>query len=219
MKGMLVVNTKAYLEGTGQKAIRLAQTCRKLSGEFSTEIILAVQPSDIPGVSGQVTTFAQHIDAVKPGSHTGHILPEAVRAAGARGTVINHSERRLSLKDIRDSIIFSGKAGLRTVCCVPRAGMVRDVAVMKPECIAIEPPELIGTGIPVSSAKPSVISSSVRLAKKVNPRVRVLCGAGISSREDVEKAIELGASGVLVASGVVKARSQEKTLKDLLRGF
>ncbi|MCK4714381.1 MAG: triose-phosphate isomerase, partial [Candidatus Aenigmarchaeota archaeon] len=205
MKELLVVNTKAYLEGTGQKALRLARICKRLSAGARAELILSVQPSDIPGVSGHVTTFAQHIDAIGPGSHTGHILPEAVKAAGAKGTLINHSERRLALPEIKERIMISRKTGLRVVCCVPRTGMVRDVARMNPDYIAIEPPELIGTGIPVSRARPGVITRSVGIAKKANSRVRVLCGAGISKCEDVEKALELGASGVLVASGIVKA--------------
>jgi triosephosphate isomerase len=219
MKGVLIVNTKAYLEGTGQKALRLARICKRLSAGARAELILSVQPSDIPGVSGQITTFAQHIDAIEPGSHTGHILPEAVKAAGAKGTLINHSERRLSLPEIKERIERSNSLKFTTVCCVPRPGMVRDVAMMKPDYIAIEPPELIGTGISVSRASPGVIIRSVEIARKNNPRVRVLCGAGISSSEDVEKALDLGASGVLVASGIVKAPDQERALKDLLRGF
>ena len=218
-KPLLVINTKAYLEGTGQRALMLARVCRRLSRKSMAEIILSVQPSDISSVSRYTTTFAQHIDAVGPGSHTGHILSESVKAAGAKGTLINHSERKLSLTDIRERIDRARGLRLTTVCCVPRTGMVRDVAKMRPDYIAIEPPELIGTGIPVSKARPGVITRSVEIARKANPSVKVLCGAGISSREDIEKSLELGASGVLVASGIVKARDQEKALKGLLRGF
>jgi triosephosphate isomerase len=219
MKQILLINTKAYKEGTGKRALRLAQTCKRLSRKTRAEIILSVQPSDIPVTSKHILTFAQHIDAVKPGSHTGHILPEAVKAAGARGTLINHSERRLTLKEIRERIERARELGMTTVVCVPRTSMVSNVASLKPDYIAIEPPELIGTGIPVSKAKPRVITEAVQLARKANPRVRVLCGAGISTDEDVSKALELGAHGVLLASSVVKSYKPENVIIKLLKGF
>jgi triosephosphate isomerase len=46
--------------------------------------------------------------------------------------------------------------------------------------------------------------------------VRVLAGAGISTGDCVKKAIELGADGVLLASGVVKAKNPEEVLFDLV---
>jgi len=78
--------------------------------------------------------------------------------------------------------------------------------------IAVEPPELIGTGISVSKAKPEVVSGSVELVKQINPDVIVLCGAGITTGEDVAAALRLGTEGVLVASGIVKAQNPYKVL-------
>ena len=54
----------------------------------------------------------------------------------------------------------------------------------------------------------------VRSIEKVNPKVKVLCGAGITSGEDVKKALELGTKGILVASGVVKAKNPRKVLEE-----
>jgi triosephosphate isomerase len=218
-KHILLINTKAYREGTGARALKLARICRRLSRNAEAEIILSVQPSDIPVTSRHITTFAQHIDAVKPGAHTGHILPEAVKAAGARGTLINHSERRLDLADIQDRIKRARESRLTTVCCAPYTLMVGKIAAMKPDYVAIEPPELIGTGVSVSQARPYVISRSVELARKASPRVSVLCGAGISTSEDVAVSLELGAAGVLVASSIVKSPRPEGVIRDLLKGF
>ncbi len=213
-KHVLLINTKAYREGVGQGAVSLARICRRLSSN-SVEIVLAVQPYDIPLVSKIITTFAQHIDAVEPGAHTGRILPEAVKAAGASGTLINHSECCLNTSEIRQRVERARESGLVSVVCAPSPPMVRKIAKLKPDYIAIEPPELIGTGISVSQAKPSVITKSVKLAG----RVKVLTGAGISTSQDVSKALELGTSGVLVASGIVKSKSPEKAIKELLKGF
>jgi triosephosphate isomerase len=80
------------------------------------------------------------------------------------------------------------------------------VASLKPDVIAIEPPELIGTGIPVSKAQPEVVTGTAKLVREVNKKVVILCGAGISRGEDVAAALKLGTQGVLVASGIVKAK-------------
>jgi triosephosphate isomerase len=218
-RNILLINTKAYVQGTGSRAVKLARIARRLSRKSRAEIILSVQPSDIPLTSGIIRTFAQHVDPVEPGARTGHILPEAVKAAGAKGTLINHSERRLDLQAIRSAVKRTRECSLSPVVCVPYTLMVRKAALMEPDCIAIEPPELIGSGVSVSKAKPYVISRAVELARKANPRVRVLCGAGISTGEDVAKALELGTAGVLVASSIVKAKQPEKAIRDILSGF
>ncbi len=90
---------------------------------------------------------------------------------------------------------------------------------MKPTIVAIEPPELIGTGIPVSKANPDVVVGSVEAVKGVSKNVKVLCGAGISTGDDVRAAIDLGTDGVLLASGVVKAKDPKKALLDLAGGL
>ena len=86
--------------------------------------------------------------------------------------------------------------------------------MFKPDYVAIEPPELIGSGIPVSKADPGIVRNSV--AAVTDPNVKVLCGAGISKGEDVKAALELGTVGVLLASGVVKAKDPKAALRDLV---
>jgi triosephosphate isomerase len=88
------------------------------------------------------------------------------------------------------------------------------VAALKPDIMAIEPPELIGTGIPVSKAKPEVVTDTIKLVRKVNPKVVILCGAGIGQGEDVAAAKRLGTQGVLVASGIVKAKNPYKVMRE-----
>ena len=90
-----------------------------------------------------------------------------------------------------------------------------ELAKLNPTFIAVEPPELIGGDISVTTADPSIVSDTVNAVKSVNPRVRVLCGAGVKNGLDVRKAIELGAEGVLLASGVTKAEDVDSVLDDL----
>jgi len=211
---LILVNFKTYSEATGRKAVKLAKTAEKISLETEVCIGLAPQFVDIRSIASAVSVpvFAQHIDPIAPGSFTGHILPELIREAGAIGTLINHSERRLKLADIDAIITRARESDLLSVVCANNAVVSAAAAALKPNMIAVEPPELIGTGIPVSKAKPEVVSDTVDLVKRVNPDVVILCGAGITRGEDVAAALRLGTEGVLVASGVVKAKDPYKVL-------
>ena len=213
---LILVNLKTYMEGTGKKALELAEKAEKVSRKTDVCIGLAPQYSDIAQLAKtfSLPIFAQHIDSIGPGSFTGHVLPEAVKEAGAIGTLVNHSERRLKLAEI-DAVIRRAKGlNLVQVVCTNNASVSLSAATLKPNFIAIEPPELIGTGIPVSKAKPEIVTETMEVVKKVNPEVTILCGAGITSGSDVTAALKLGTKGVLVASGIVKAKEPYKVLLD-----
>jgi len=211
---IILVNFKTYSEATGHNALKLAKTAEKINRETDVCVGVAPQYVDIASLAKTVSipVFAQHIDPVTHGSFTGHVLPESVKAAGAVGTLINHSEKRLKLADIDAVIARAKEVGLVSVVCSNNSAVSAAVASLKPNMVAVEPPELIGTGIPVSKAKPEVVSGTVDLVKRVDPKVIVLCGAGITRGVDVTAALKLGTEGVLVASGIVKAKDPYKAL-------
>lgn len=213
---IILVNFKTYAEATGKNALNLAKTADKINQETGVSVGVAPQFVDIASIAQNVSipVFAQHIDPVTHGSFTGHVLPEAVKEAGAVGTLINHSERRLKLADIDAAITRAQQVGLVTVICSNNSAVSAAIAALNPHMVAVEPPELIGSGISVSKAKPEIVSSTVDLVKRVNQEVTVLCGAGITTGEDVAAALKLGTEGVLVASGIVKAKDQYKALLD-----
>jgi len=213
---IIIVNFKTYSEATGKKAIELAKKAEKTSNETHTFIAVAPQFADLTIVAKAVSipVFAQHIDPIRPGSYTGHVLAESIKEAGAVGTLINHSERQLKLSDISEAIGITRENGLISVVCANNPNISVAVATLKPDIIAIEPPELIGTGIPVSKAKPEVVTDTIKLVRKVNPTITILCGAGISRGDDVAVALKLGTQGVLVASGIVKAKDQYRVLRE-----
>ncbi len=209
---MIIVNFKAYKQAVGEKAVELSEKCAEASEKTGKEIIVAPQPYDIPKVSGKV--YAQHIDPEKPGSNTGSVLAEGIKKAGASGALINHSERRLE-KDVIQSIINRCReVGLTSVVCAQSPEECGELSMLNPDYVAFEPPELIGGDISVSSAEPNVINEAVKFSE-----VPVLTGAGIKTSEDVEKSIELGCKGVLVASGVVKTDDVLEELLELCSGL
>ncbi len=221
MDSYIILNFKTYEESTGDKALKLAKICDEVAKESGTKIIVIPQPADIYGISQgvKIPVYAQHIDNIKAGSNTGHILPESVKAVGATGSLINHSEMRLKLADIEANIRKLKEMGMASIVCTNNVEVTKAAAALAPDFVAIEPPELIGSGVSVSKAQPEIISGSVDAVKSVNPNVKVLCGAGISTGEDVKKAIELGTCGVLLASGVVKAKDPKAVLLDLVKGL
>jgi len=213
---VMIVNFKTYLEATGKNAVELAKKAEKVSRETGIYIGVAPQLADLRSVAEavEIPVFAQHMDSIKPGSYTGHVLAESVKEAGAAGTLINHSERQLKLSDIDEIVKITRKKGLISVVCANNPSISAAVASLKPDMVAIEPPELIGTGIPVSKAQPEVVSGTVGLVREVNEKVIILCGAGISHGEDVTAALKLGTQGVLVASGIVKAKDPYEIIRE-----
>ena len=211
------MNFKTYIEATGKLAIELAKVAEEVSRETGVNIIVAPQFTDIQPVSKTVDipVFSQHLDSVRPGAHTGHVLAEAVKSAGAGGSLLNHSEIRISRSEIAESLKLCADSDLQALVCADTTEASVDVAKMLPDMIAIEPPELIGTGISVSKARPELITESVREIRKVNRTVKVLCGAGVTTAEDVSKALELGSEGVLVASGIVKSKDPRAILQSM----
>ena len=217
----IVVNFKAYPEAMGPKALAVAKIAAEIANRTGASIVVAPAATDVARIAHEVRipVFAQHVDAVEAGARTGWLPPEAALEAGAAGTLLNHSERKIPMKNLQAIIPRCEALGLEVVGCADDLAEAESIARLGPEYVTIEPPELIGGDVSVTRAKPEVVSGAVARIRKVNPRVEVLCGAGVRTAKDVARAIELGTVGVLLASGVVKAKDPKKALADLARGL
>jgi len=222
---LIALNFKTYAQAFGENSLKLAKIAEEVSDQFGVTIAVAPPMIDLARVVAEVKipVFAQHVDPYEPGSHTGSIIAEDVKAAGAVGSLVNHSEHRLRLADIGMVLERLRENKLISLLCTDTVETTKAGAALSPDMLAIEPPELIGTGIPVSKAKPEVVKGAVQAVQKINPDVHVLCGAGISTGDDVARAIELGAEGVLLASAYVKAKDPKMVLigmaREALRGW
>ncbi|HYY47785.1 MAG TPA: triose-phosphate isomerase [Thermoplasmata archaeon] len=217
----IVLNFKTYPEILGKRGWDLARRFASVADDTGASIVLCPPTTDIAHLAKLVhlPVFSQHVDAADAGATTGWMPPEALLEAGAAGTLINHSERKVAWEEMAKSIPRCQKLGLEVVACADDLAEAETLAKLSPEYIAIEPPELIGGDVSVTTAKPEVITGAVERIHAVNPRVTILCGAGVKTRKDVAKALELGTSGVLLATGVVKAKDPEKALRDLVKGL
>ena len=215
---IIILNYKTYAESTGKNAVTLSQYVQEASDETGVNMAIAPQAVDLYPIieAVDIPVYSQHMDNITPGGHTGSTLPEALKETGITGTLINHSEQRLTLADIDAIVEKSKQLNLTSVLCTNNVKTSAAAASFNPDYIAIEPPELIGTGIPVSKASPEVVEKTVEEIHKINNNIPVLCGAGISTGEDMKAALELGAEGVLLASGIIKADNQKQALIDLV---
>lgn len=214
---VIIINFKTYKEATGENALRLARICGDVAREKRAEIAVAPQLADAQRIANavKIPVLAQHVDNIDAGSNTGWVLPESIMGVGLVGSLINHSEHRLRLDVIEDTIQRLRKLRLISVVCSNNVATTTAVAALKPDFVAIEPPELIGTGVAVSEAKPEVVRDAVEAVRRIDNKVGILCGAGITKGPDVKKAIELGTQGVLLASGVVKAQDPKRVLSEM----
>jgi len=217
----LVVNFKNYPEILGAGSVRLAQAVQRVSDSVGVEAIVAPPPPMLALVasSTRVKVYSQTVGSKSGDKTTGEILPEAVKAAGASGTILNHSESRRPPSELRALLPRLAGMGMGVCLCSQTAGEAARLAALKPKYLAIEPPELIGSGIAVSKARPELVQRTVAAVRRVGYEGEILCGAGIVSGEDVTKAVELGVDGVLVASSVVKAADWESKVNELARSL
>ncbi|WP_255196088.1 triose-phosphate isomerase [Halorarius litoreus] len=212
----VLVNLKAY----PCDAVAVASAAADVADDSGVRVAVAPQAAQLAAVAETgVETFAQHVSPVEHGSHTGSTLAEAAAEAGATGTLLNHSERRLKLADIDAALRAAERADLETVACANNPEQIAAVTALGPDAVAVEPPELIGTGTPVSQADPDIVEDAVAAAASVDDSVGVYCGAGISTGDDVLAARDLGSTGVLLASGVAKADDPRAALEDLVSGL
>ena len=218
---VVIVNFKAYAEVDGRKAVDLAKACEDVASKTGAKIIACPPMVELSAVAGAVSipVLSQNIDPRKPGSATGWVTPSMVKACGCQGTLINHAEHKVPNETVGQAVAMAHELGLVTVVCANTVEDAKALAEFAPDYIAVEPPELIGGDISVTTADPSIVKDTVQAVKAVNSNVRVLCGAGVKNGKDVSAALSLGADGVLLASGVVKAQDPRAVLEDLVSGL
>ncbi|MGD0588448.1 MAG: triose-phosphate isomerase [Thermoplasmata archaeon] len=218
---LLLLNLKAYPGHLGSGAVRTAKLLERLGREVGVATAIAPAVPDLAQVALAVTipVLSQHVDPGEAGARTGFVPVEVIEAAGARGSLVNHSEHPMTVPDIEDAVRRLASRGLVAVVCAANIPVARRLAETLPPFLAVEPPELIGGDRAVSTAAPEVVSGTVTAVHSVSPATRVLCGAGVHDRHDVARALELGAEGILVASAVTRAPDVERAIRELLAGY
>ena len=220
MQPLIVVNFKTYATAMGQKAVDLAQAMERASKDH-VRMIAVVSAFDLHAVkqaAPSLEVWSQHLDPVGQGSFTGWLQPENAIERGAQGTIINHAEHKVDIEHVQ-KLMQQLPDAFPMCACAADVDEAHQLAELGPTFIAVEPPELIGGDISVTTADPAIVSDTVNAVRAINPHVRVLCGAGVKDGKDVKTAVQLGAHGVLLASGVTKASDVDAVLADLVAGL
>ena len=221
MKGPIIINCKNYLEIAGERIFQLAEIAQDISQKYKIEIMIAPPQNSLFYLSQfiKLPLICQHVDDEKIGPTTGFIIPELAKSYGASGSLINHSEHRMKQASIKNAIERLRKLNMFSIVCASTSREVGELSRFNPDMIAIEPPELIGTGKAVSKVNPSIITESVKEARTYSKNIKVICGAGIVDKTDIQSAINLGSQGILLASGLIKSESWKDKLIELSEGF
>jgi len=203
----IIINLKTYKQGTS--SLKLARIIEKVN----SKIIIGVQQTNISTIAKKTNlqVFSQHTDYQKTGRNTGFILPEAIKASGAKGTFLNHSEHRLSLKTIKATVKRCKALNLQTAIFAKDLKQAKEIKKLKPNYLIIEPPELIAGKKSITKAKPQLIKN---IHKSLN--YKFIVGAGIKTNQDLVTAMKLGASGIALSSAITKAKNPKKKLKELI---
>ncbi len=217
---MFIINCKNYEEVSGEKIIKLVKTAQKVSRKYGVKIAVAPPQHLLSHIaSSPIPILAQHVDDAKIGSTTGFVIPELLKKSKVKGSLINHSEHRISSREIEQLVKRLKKLRMISVLCVKNVAEATKYAKLNPNYIAIEPPELIGSGKAVSKEQPELITRAAIAVKSAKNQTKLLCGAGIVSGEDVKQAMILGSKGILVASGIIKAKNWQKIIEEFAKAM
>jgi len=217
---LFIINCKNYEEISGDKILEFVKIAEKISKKYKIKIAIA-PPQHLIGLvsNSKIPILAQHIDNSKVGSTTGYVIAELLKKSKVSGSLINHSEHRISSEDISKLILKLRELKMISVVCVKDVSEAKKYSKLNPDYIAIEPPELIGSGKAVSNERPEIIIKAADAVKSANNKTELLCGAGIVSGQDVVKALELGSKGILVASGIIKAKNWVKIIEEFSKAM
>ena len=208
------IGPKAYLYG--EKMLELAKVIDKTALKYDLDVIVTPQYTDIKLLADnteRILVFAQHMDYLPVGRGLGSVLPEAVKAAGAVGVMLNHAEKKLTLDEVEKTIKRADEVGLATIVCADTVEELTACAKMAPNLLVAEPTDLIGTG---ETADTNYVKETIKAVREINPDIMVLQGAGISNGYDVYKTIKLGAQATGTTSGIMKSDRPYEMVEEML---
>ena len=208
------IGPKTYLYG--QAVIELAKAVDEAAMRYDVDIIFTAAYVDIYTVAKatrRIQVFGPHMDPIRPGRGVASILPEAIKAAGAVGVMLNHVEKPLSLSAMKKAIDRADEIGLATIACADSVAEAEAIAQLTPNIIVAEPSDLIGSG---KTSDMDYILESIRRIKAINPDLLVLQAAGISSGQDVYRVIRAGAEATGSSSGIAAAADPAAAAEEMI---
>lgn len=208
------VGVKNYIYG--DEVLKLAQAADAASIKYDIDVIFLTPYTDIRRVcenTSRLIVFAPYMDVLRPGRGIADVLPESIKAAGAKGVVLNHCERPMTLAAIRETIARANELDLISFACANTLEEAKAIAQLHPDIINPEPTELIGTG---AVSDMDYVQQSINAVKSIDPHILVEQAAGISAGKQVYDMIYAGADAAGAASGIVCSHSPNTVMTEMI---
>ena len=196
---------KCYMYG--DVLLDIARGLDELSEKYDVDVILDVPDTEIYNIAHntkRIHVYSQHMGSLAVGKGMGRTLPEAVKAAGAVGVMLNHAEHKLTMEKLEAAIKRADEVGLATMVCADSIEEVQQIAKLGPNILVAEPTELIGTGKP---ADKEYVDAVIKCIREINPDIKPFPSAGISKGEDCYNIIKAGSSASGCSSAIAKAEN------------
>lgn len=202
----------------GDEVLRMALHADECAKRYDVDVVMIVPYTEIRRVcehTHYLHVFAPYMDVLRPGRGMADVLPEAVKAAGACGVVVNHCERPMTLSQIKATIDRARELNLLVFACADSIAETKALAQLRPDIINPEPNELIGGGGGVSD--PEYVKMTIRAVKDICEDILVEQAAGVSSAKEVYDFIFAGCEATGAASGIFKAEDPFAMAEEMIR--
>ena len=212
-----VVNPKSYLYG--DESLQLALIADKLAEKYGVEIFFTAPFADLANIKAHTKNLivtAQHMDSLVPGRGMGLVLPESLKEAGTGAVFLNHAEHSLKLSDLVKTIKRAKELEIITIVCADSLAEAIAIAKLGPDILLCEPTDLIGTG---KTSDLNYITETTAKIRAIDENILVMQASGISTGEDVYRAIIYGADGTGATSGILNAPDRGLRIEEMLQAI
>lgn len=200
----------------GDAVLRFAQAVNEAAKRYNVDALFIAPYTDIRRIRehcDRLIILAPYMDTLRPGRGMADVLPEAVKAAGAQGVVINHCERPMTLAAIRQTIERANELDMLSFCCADTVAEARAIAHLHPDILNPEPTELIGSG---QASDMRYVKEVIDAIAAIDPRILVEQAAGITTAQQIYDFIMAGSQAAGSASGILKAPDPYALLDEMV---
>lgn len=209
------IGTKNYVYG--DKVLEYALAADAAAEKYDIDVLFITSPVEIRRVAENtkhLIVLAPYMDTLRPGRGMADILPEGLKAAGAKGVVINHCEKPMSLPQMKKTIERARELDFLVFACADTLDEARAIAQLHPDIINPEPSAIIGGGNGVSPM--DYVMDSIREIKAIDPDILVEQAAGITCGEQVYEFIMAGSEAAGAASGIMNAEDPVAMIDEMI---
>lgn len=200
----------------GDAVLEFAQAADTSAARHDVDVLFICPYTEIRRVREhcpRLIILAPYMDTLRPGRGMADVLPEALKAAGAQGVVINHCERPMHLSAIKQTIDRARELDMLSFACADSVAEARAIAQLGPDILNPEPSELIGSGV---ASDMSYVKEVIRAVKRINPGIMVEQAAGITTAQQIYDYIMAGSEAAGSASGILRSEDPYALMDEMI---